>query len=419
MRRTIISLVCLMLPLLSPAAAFGMSVSAGTSIDNQASASFQSSSGSSTANSNVVHVITQAITGASLQITKAASASAVNAGDQLTYTLNVTNAGSADASPVAISIDGVTVQKIVVRDLIPANTGVPALVSALPGAFVYHTFGSPLQSYVSAAPANLATVDAVAFVFDTFAAGATVNLSFRVTVSSNASGVVRNSAIVFYNNGSDTSALSNEVDVTVTGPPPGISYFFDKTFSKTISATSIGAPLWIQVNAGACNADPAVSETKPVTLKSQLTGDLETFTATETGPNTGIFRILPSVPTRDANQNPVVSGNKIMEVLVNDQIVATLTGCGAASVTATVLVDPAGVVFDSHSNATVAGAQVTLIDVTGAGNGGRPNAPATVFQFDGTTPAPSTVTTAADGRYQFPQVAPSTYRISVAPPACA
>src|SRR5207302_1251878 len=149
-RRTIISLVCLMLPLLSPAAAFGMSVSAGTSIDNQASASFQSSSGSSTANSNVVHVITQAITGASLQITKAASASAVNAGNQLTYTLNVTNVGSADASPVAISIDGVTVQKIVARDLIPANTGVPALVSALPGAFVYHTFGSLLQSYVSA-----------------------------------------------------------------------------------------------------------------------------------------------------------------------------------------------------------------------------------------------------------------------------
>src|SRR5947209_6799558 len=416
-RRIILSLVCLLLPLLSPAAALGISVPGGTSIDNQASASFQSSSGASTANSNIVHVITQAIPGASLVIGKTASASAVNAGNPVTYTLSVTNGGSSDAAPITISIDGVTVQKILVRDVMPANTGVPALVSALPGAFVYHTAGSPLQNYLSTAPANLATVDAVAFVFDTFTAGASVNVSFKVTVAANALGIVRNTATVFFNNGVDTSVVSNEVDVTVSGPPPAISYFFDKTFSKTIHATSLGAPLWIQVAAGACNLDPSVPDTKTIILKSQLTGDTETFTATESGPNTGIFRILPAVPTRDANVNPVVAGNKIMEVLSNDQIIASLTGCGAASVSATVLIDPAGVVFDSHSNAAAPGAQVTLIDVTGAGNGGHPNAPATVFQFDGVTPAPSTVTTAADGRFQFPQVAPSTYKISVVPPA--
>src|SRR5262249_1307534 len=106
-----------------------------------------------------------------------------------------------------------------------------------------------------------------------------------------------------------------------------------------------------------------------------------------------------------------------MEVLRNDQIVASLSGCGAASVAATILVDPQGVVFDSRSNANIAGALVTLIDVTGNGNGGHPGAPATVVQFDGVTPAPSTVTTAADGRFQFPQVLPSTYQISVKPPA--
>jgi len=104
---------------------------------------------------------------------------------------------------------------------------------------------------------------------------------------------------------------------------------------------------------------PAIStlrppRTKAVTLKSTLTGDTETFTATETGPNTGFFRILPAVPMRDAKANPVVSGNNIMEVLINDQITASMSGCGAASVTATILVDPAGVVFDSHSNALVA-----------------------------------------------------------------
>ncbi|HZI55175.1 MAG TPA: hypothetical protein VFF39_00300, partial [Verrucomicrobiae bacterium] len=54
---------------------------------------------------------------------------------------------------------------------------------------------------------------------------------------------------------------------------------------------------------------------------------------------------------------------------------------------------------------------------TGNGNGGNPGGLASVFQFDGTTPAPNVVTTAADGRFQFPQVLPSTYRVSVKPPA--
>jgi uncharacterized repeat protein (TIGR01451 family) len=94
-----------------------------------------------------------------------------------------------------------------------------------------------------------------------------------------------------------------------------------------------------------------------------------------------------------------------------------MSGCGATSVTATILIDPAGVVFDSRTNAAIAGATVQLIDVTGGGNGGRPNSPASVLQFDGTTPAPSSVITSANGRFQFPQVLPSTYKISVTPPA--
>src|SRR5437016_145120 len=138
--------------------------------------------------------------------------------------------------------------------------------------------------------------------------------------------------------------------------------------------------------------------------------------ATETGPNTGMFRVLPPVPMRDARTNPVVSGNKIMEVLLNDQLTASLAGCGSATVTAVVLIDPSGVVFDSHSNVLLQGASVTLVDVTGGGNGGHPNFPATVVQFDGTTPAPNPVLTASDGGFQFPQVLPSTYRIDVVPP---
>jgi uncharacterized repeat protein (TIGR01451 family) len=418
LKKVFFSLVCFLLPLLTPAAAAGTSVPPGTSIDNQASVTFQESTGISiSSTSNIVHVIAQAAAGASLVINKTASKSSVNAGDQLTYTLAVSNNGSSDAAAIAVVIDGIAGSRIVVRDAIPPNTQFSAATGTGPGGVVYHLLGAPTQTYVSAIPADLSTVDSIAFVQPSFVSGTAATFSFTVAVDRNASGTVRNTAVAFYNSGVDTSSPSNEVDVSVSGPAPNISYFSNNIFNQAIHSTPIGAPLWIQVDAAACNVDPTAIETKSVTLKSLLTGDTETFTATETGPNTGIFRILPAVPSRDASQNPPVSGNKIMEVLRNDQLIASFSGCGATTVSATILIDPTGVVFDSHSDALIAGAAVTLIDVTGAGNGGHANAPAAVLQFDGITPAPSTVTTSADGRFQFPQVLPSTYRVSVKPPS--
>jgi uncharacterized repeat protein (TIGR01451 family) len=417
-RKLFSKLVCPLLPLML-AAASGASVPAGTSIDNQASAAWQASNGSSSAtNSNVVHVIAQpSPNGASVTVSKTVSQSSAKPGDQLTFTLNAVNSGTADAAPVAVTIDGAASAKVVVRDVVPGNTRFSAIVNAAPALAVYHLFGSPAQDYVSSPPADLSAVDAVGFVLNSLAAGGNASFSFTVIVNSNASGTLRNTAIAFFNNGADTSVPSNEVDVPVSGPPPGIAYYFDNNFNKVIHATPLSAPLWIQFDAAACNLDPAVAETKAVSIKSTLTGDTETFTATETGPNTGIFRILPAVPTRDASVNPPVSGNQIMEVLKNDQLVASVSGCGASTTSAVILIDPSGVVFDSHSNVLVPGAAVTLIDVTGNGNGGHPDSPASVFQFDGTTPAPSTVTTGADGRFQFPQVLPSTYRVSIKPPS--
>ena len=92
-----------------------------------------------------------------------------------------------------------------------------------------------------------------------------------------------------------------------------------------------------------------------------------------------------------------------------DELVATLAGCGTSSATAKILVDPLGVIFDSRTGAPIAGARVTLIDAaTGA--------PARVFDFDGVTPAPSTVVTGADGAFRFPSVNPGNYRLDIVAP---
>ncbi len=149
---------------------------------------------------------------------------------------------------------------------------------------------------------------------------------------------------------------------------------------------------WPCVDAAPGNgADGGAKADLPVTVTSQLTGDVETFTAVETGPNTGLFRIQPDVPTANAATRAVAAGDGVLEVLRNDLVTATITACGgvSASATTTLLIDPSGVVYDSRSNSPLTGAVVQLIDVTGASNGGHPGEPASVLQIDGSTAAPS------------------------------
>jgi uncharacterized repeat protein (TIGR01451 family) len=110
------------------------------------------------------------------------------------------------------------------------------------------------------------------------------------------------------------------------------------------------------------------------------------------------------------------SNSGAIETTGEDTLMASIDGCGQGSTSTSILVDPMGVVFDSATGLPMAGARVTLIDVTGAGNGGVPNGQAVVFDLDGTTPYPSSVVSDAEGRYRFPMVAPSLYKLQVVAP---
>lgn len=151
-------------------------------------------------------------------------------------------------------------------------------------------------------------------------------------------------------------------------------------------------------------------------------GDRESVTIFETGPNTGVF--VGAVPTSAIPPSPV-QGDCHLSVAVNDTISITVQGTDTvspiASATLNVLVDPFGLVFDSEDGVPVNGARVSLVDaVTGAA--------VRTFSPDGVTVWPSivftgqTVTDGAGatypmlpGEYRFPLVAPGQYRVVVQP----
>jgi len=211
-----------------------------------------------------------------------------------------------------------------------------------------------------------------------------------------------------------TASVTDTVDVTAAAPAPTLAFYRGATFANTIHATPLGADLYVQATAPQCNLDPAVPDTVRITLTSQLTGDLDTFTGVETGPSTGVFR-LTGAPVA-APPAIALSGDGVVEQERGDRITAILPGCGSVETRAQVWVEPGGTVFDSRTGSPVPRARVQLVDQTGAGNGGAAGGLARVFQYDGVTPASADVVTDAEGRFEFPSVNASTYRLVVTPP---
>lgn len=354
--------------------------------------------------------------GPALNVTKAASTAAPTQGGTVTYTLAVSNQGDSAAPGASVLVDGANQNLLLLRDAIPANTTFQSLGAAGSAVQLYHRVGDPVATWQTTQP-SATTIDAIAWGMPSLAAGAALTGQFTVVVNANASGALDNTAYSDFQGAGLITVPSNPVHLPLPTVPGQIS-FYPPAYGNPIQQSPLTDPLYVQINAGACNIDSSLVQTFPVRLASQLTGDLETFIAVETGANTGIFRIQPDVPTADARSHIVASGDGTVEILPNDLVTATMLGCSAVGeISSLVLIDPQGVVFDSKTNATVPGSTVTLIDVTGAGNGGHPGSPATVFAADGSTPAPSVVVTGGDGVFSFPAVLPSTYALKVVPPA--
>ena len=358
--------------------------------------------------------------GALLQLVAAASNPNPKQGDVVTLTLTASNTGNRAASGVPVTVDGSMMSLLLLRNVIPANTTLAKLGAPNGALALYHLQGQPEYSYSRTPPTDLRQVDVVAFGFPgSVAPGQSLVRSVDLLVNRNANGALNNSGQLLFMDGLQAQPQgtdANPVRLVVPEQPPTLRLFSDAANTHPATALSAGQPFFVTFDASQCNLDPLRIETQLITVASALAGDSESFLATETGPNTGAFRIDPYVPTQDAGRLPVVRGDGKLSVRANDQLLVSVAGCGATLLQASVLVDPFGVVFDSKTDAPLAGAVLTLIDVDGRGNGGQPGGQARVFMADGLTRAPSVLTTGADGQYRFPLVAPSVYQLRVVPP---
>ncbi|HEY2952422.1 MAG TPA: SdrD B-like domain-containing protein, partial [Verrucomicrobiae bacterium] len=154
--------------------------------------------------------------------------------------------------------------------------------------------------------------------------------------------IINRADLEFIVPGGPTNRLTSDPVRTVSQSAPASQInFFDPAFGLVVTNCTLGQPLFVQADAVACNLDPTALETNTITLTSQLTGDQEAFTAVETAANSGLFRILSGLPTRNVASFPAAPGNGIIETTPGDTLTAQLTGCGSAAAVATILAPPA------------------------------------------------------------------------------
>jgi uncharacterized repeat protein (TIGR01451 family) len=94
-----------------------------------------------------------------------------------------------------------------------------------------------------------------------------------------------------------SASLTDTLRTPAPGTLPEITFFDAPDFARPTHVSPLSSPLHVQVLARGCDLDPLAVEFIRVTLRSELTGDRETFDATETGPHSGTFRVMPMAPT--------------------------------------------------------------------------------------------------------------------------
>lgn len=171
------------------------------------------------------------------------------------------------------------------------------------------------------------------------------------------------------------------------------------------------------------NLDARTPDVIRVVLSTSAGESNEVLELRETGPSTGVFAAViqstrDPATARDGRLSVVedgwIRGHYEDPDFPNDKADAEAT------------VDPSSMVFDASTGQAISNARVWLIDPALPGCSTASNSStdaaldacsATVYEDDGVTPYPRSVSTTATGLFRFPRFAPGTYRLVLKPPA--
>lgn len=192
-----------------------------------------SASPATASNIDTVNVSSLAVIG----ITKSASeVGVVTPGKVVRYTIQATNVGATDATGApttgqagaAIRIDGAAASVFLLRDAVPAGSSyVPgSLSTSTVGALkLYRLPGDATNSYRTNAD-DAAAVEVAVAVPTGLPRNSTMAMNFAVKIQTQANGVIRNAAMVDFNDGATASELvSNVVLLNLQSARMGISKF--------------------------------------------------------------------------------------------------------------------------------------------------------------------------------------------------
>ena len=304
-----------------------------------------------------------------LEIEKTLARSRTEAGEMLTFSLHLRNNSEAaiaaydNIDGARLQIDGVPATGVLVRDAVPLNTRLVEIGNSGGMQPLYHLRGAPAQTYVSRAPEDLTTVDAVAFYFrGDYPVGRSNDLRFTVLLPRElGTATVRNVALTYLKGRNGAITLrSNPVTVQRTSEQEAQLDFMAADSDRVATQADPGGDTRLRLIAGACNRTDARDEVA-LNIVSRLTGDLERVVLRETGPNTGVFRSA-GMPISDLARPAHADG--VMASRNGDSLKAS-GSCGQVQLTAAIQVRPGGFVFNSVTNAPVADVSVVLVDQSG------------------------------------------------------
>ncbi len=167
------------------------------------------------------------------------------------------------------------------------------------------------------------------------------------------------------------------------------------------------------------NHDPTVRET--AVIQVDVGPSHVSLTLLETAPDSGIF--AGGIPATATGKYPDLDPCDVRGGRGGDSIKLSFAEDAYSLASSfSILIDPAGFVFDSRTAALVDGATVTLVDASGQpatvyGDDGKSRYPSTVVSGQAVTDASGRVYPAETGRYRFPLAPPGTYFLKIQPPA--